>query len=183
MLCASCAFSQTSIVTDKNVVVPEVPRSLSGLEAFGQTLFNAGAASVAIYPSYDPYITVGGVSKPWGFGAAILYPVSQYAFAGLRLDYLTDHFWAPSAVAGAKYTLKSWPFTPTVFTVGGIILPVAGAGDANSVAEGIAGLGVTATFYQSKDGRFSFNGFIEGEKWTNFKGVIVHPGVALAIKF
>lgn len=148
-----------------------------------QTLMAAHSASIAVYPSYDPYIKVGGVSKPFGFGMALLYPVSDYAFVGGRVDFLGNSFWAPSAVVGAKYTLDKLPLKPTVFTVAGIIMPLGGAGAQNNVAGAITGLGATATLYKSKDDTFSVNAFIEGEKWTNFEGVIVHPGIAGALKF
>jgi hypothetical protein len=146
-------------------------------------LFAARQASLAVYPSYDPYITVGGVKKPWGFGAALLYPVSDYAFAGVRLDFLGSTFWAPSAVVGAKYTLKNMMFTPTVFTIGGLIMPLGGAGTQNREVNAVTGVGVTAVLWHDKAGNFSANAFIEGEKWTNFDGAIIHPGIAVAIKF
>ena len=145
-------------------------------------LFAARQASFAIYPSWDPYITVGGVSHPYGFGAALLYPVSDYAFAGVRLDFLGSTFWAPSAVVGAKYTLKNIMFTPTVFTVGGLMMPLGGAGTQNREVSAVTGIGATAVLWRRGD-NFSFNAFIEAEKWTNFDGAIVHPGIALAIKF
>jgi hypothetical protein len=146
-------------------------------------MFTARQASLAIYPSYDPYIKVGGVNKPWGFGAALLYPVSDYAFAGVRVDFLGNTFWAPSAVIGAKYTLKNLPLTPTVFTVAGLIMPLGGAGSQTNVANAVTGIGATAVLFHDGNDTFSVNAFIEGEKWTNFDGVIVHPGIAAAIKF
>lgn len=164
------------------VTEPTAPWYTSGGDLF-QSLLAAHSASIAVYPSYDPYIKVGGVNKPFGFGMALLYPVSEYAFVGGRIDFLGNSFWAPSAVVGAKYTLKNIPLQPTVFTVGGIIMPLGGAGGQNNVAGAITGLGATATLYHSKDGTFSVNAFIEGEKWTNFEGVIVHPGIAGALKF
>jgi hypothetical protein len=146
-------------------------------------LFASRQASIAFYPSYDPYIKVGGVAKPWGFGAALLYPVSDYAFAGARLDFLGNTFWAPSAVVGAKYTLKNMMFTPTVFTVGGLIMPLGGAGAQNRDVNAVTGIGATAVLWKDKAGNFSVNAFIEGEKWTSFDGAIIHPGIAAAFKF
>lgn len=146
-----------------------------------QGLMAARAASIAVYPSYDPYIKVGGVNKPFGFGMALLYPVSQYAFVGGRIDFLGNSFWAPSAVVGAKYTLDNLPLKPTVFTVGGIIMPLGGAGSQNSVAGAVTGLGVTATLIHR--GNFTLNAFVEGEKWTNFDGTIIHPGIAGSLSF
>jgi hypothetical protein len=164
---------------------PETATTTTEQTLFGDLggLFAARQASLAVYPSYDPYITVGGVKKPWGFGAALLYPLSDYAFAGVRLDFLGSTFWAPSAVVGAKYTLKNMMFTPTVFTVGGLIMPLGGAGTQNREVNAVTGIGVTAVLWKDKTGNFSANAFIEGEKWTNFDGAILHPGVAVAIKF
>lgn len=152
-------------------------------ESLLQTIFAAHAVSVAVYPSYDPYITVGGVKKPYGFGLSVLYPINEYTFAGGRIDFLGNTFWAPSAVVGAKYTLKNLPLQPTVFTVAGLIMPLGGAGTENRVVGAITGMGATVTLWQSKDGNFTVNAFIEGEKWTNFEGAIIHPGIAGGLKF
>lgn len=179
LLLGSIAFAGETVVQPSPTPSPQNWYS----EDFFQTLFNARAASVVVYPSVGLDIKVNGKSTPFGFGMAVLYPVSEYAFAGGRLDFLGGNFWAPSAVVGAKYTLKNLPFTPTVFTVGGLIMPLGGAQENNHVVGAITGVGATAEFWKTSDGKFSIHGFIEGEKWTNFDGSILHFGVGGAYKF
>lgn len=157
--------------------------TINGIEQFANTIFAAHAVSVVLYPSWDPYITVGGVKKPYGFGGAILYPVSEYAFAGIRVDFLGNTYWAPSAVVGAKYKLKNLPGQPTVFTISGLLLPVSGAGSQNAQAQAVTGLGFTFTFLHNKANTMSLNGFCEGEKITNFDGINTHLGIAGGLKF
>jgi len=166
----------------KSVAEVAPPTTVQELEQLGQVIFAAKSASLAIYPSYDPYITVGGVKKPFGWGAALLYPVSDYAFAGVRIDFLGNTFWAPSAVVGAKYTLANFPMTPTVFTVGGLLVPVGGAGTENNTAEAVTGVGATLVLWTDHQ-HFSINVFAEGEKITNFPGINTHLGLAGGVKF
>lgn len=151
------------------------------VDTFAQSILNSSGLSIAVYPSYGRDLKIGDTSHPFGFGIAALYPVSQYAFAGLRLDYLAGNFWAPSATVGAKYTVTKLPFKPTVFTVGGLIMPLSGAGDATKSVGAITGIGLDIPFIQH--GNYSLDAFVEGEKWTNLPGTILHFGAAGGVKF
>jgi hypothetical protein len=181
MLCASCAFSQT----DKTVVAPTPPTTITELENFGQTILHSSGLAVGVYPSVMLGTLPAGskATDRYGVGGVILYPVSEYAWVGLRLDYISGSFWAPSATLGARYTLKNLPMKPTFFTTGGLVYAVSGAGiDTHSVGA-IAGLGVIGNIITSKDGRYSLDAFVEGEKWTNLPGEVLHFGLAGGIKF
>lgn len=165
LLFASSALAGTEAVP----VAPTIP---AWVDQLAGNIFSARAVSVAVSPS----IRAGN----YGFNISALYPLSEYAFAGIRLDMLDHNFTAPSAVVGAKYTLKNVPFKPTVFTAGGLVMAVAGAGEQNHVVAATTGIGASATLWHSKDGHFALNAFIEAEKWTNFTEPVYHPGLALS---
>lgn len=163
---------------------PEIPQPVKWVTTFADSILNSQGLVLAVYPSYARDITVDGNPRPFGFGMAALYPVSQYAFAGMRLDYLAGSFWAPSATVGAKYTVDKLPFHPTVFTVGGLIIPLSGAGDKTYSVGAITGIGVDCNLWKSDDKRTMIDVFIEAEKWTpTFPGVVIHFGVGGGWKF
>jgi hypothetical protein len=174
--CSISAFAGTT-----EMVTEPTPAQVTWVENFAQSILNSSGLSIAAYPSYGRDLNIGGTAHPFGFGIAAMYPVSQYAFAGMRLDYLNGNFWAPSATVGAKYTVKNLPFSPTVFTVGGLIMPLSGAGDATKSVGAITGIGFDANILHR--GNYSLDLFIEGEKWTNLPGTILHFGLAGGVKF
>jgi hypothetical protein len=183
-------LSLTSItLAGESVVVPPTPSpspvSLTELENLGKTILNSGGLAIAVYPS----VMLGTLSEGskatdrYGFGVAGFYPVSQYAFVGGRIDWISGKLWAPSATIGARYTVDKLPFKPTFFTMGGLVYTVSGAGvDTHSVGA-ITGLGAIVNLKHSQDGNFTLDAFIEGEKWTNLPGEILHFGLAGGLKF
>lgn len=138
-------------------------------------IFSARAVSVAVSPSIHGHDVGANIS--------VLYPVSEYAFAGIRIDVLNHNFTAPSAIVGAKYTLQNVPLKPTVFTVGGLIMAIGGAGEENHVVGATTGIGASAVLWHSGDGRFGLSAFIEAEKWTNFTEPVYHPGLVFSGRF
>ncbi len=175
----------TAFAQDKTVVAPTPPTTITELENFGQTILNSSGVAVGIYPSVMLGTLPAGskATDRYGLGGIILYPVAQYAWVGLRLDYISGALYAPSATLGARYTLDKIMFKPTFFTTGGLVYTVSGAGvDTHSVGA-IAGLGVIGNILTSKDGKYSLDAFIEGEKWTNLPGEVLHFGLAGGIKF
>lgn len=168
-------LSATSVLAGPEPTPPPLPTLPPWVDELAGNIFSARAVSVAISPS----IRAGN----YGFNLSVLYPVSEYAFAGIRLDLLDHNFTAPSAVIGAKYTLQNVPMKPTVFTVGGLVMAVAGAGEQNHVVGAVTGVGASAVLWHTKDGRFGLNAFIEGEKWTNFTEPVIHPGLAFSGTF
>lgn len=175
------AYAGEMVVNAPHPVGP--PVTATWYDSLADSILNAHGLALAVYPTYGRDIVANGQRNPWGFGIAAMYPVAQYAYAGLRLDYLGGQFWAPSVTVGAKYTVDKLPFKPTVFTVGGLVIPLADAGEQNKSVGAIAGVGLNANIYHSKDGTFTLDAFVEGEKWTNFKGVIIHPGIAGGWRF
>lgn len=190
-VCACIAAPVAAPFADKNPVTQSAdtvvtePGTLSGLENLGQTILHSGGLAVGVSPSVMLGSLPAGSSAKDRFGYDIFafYPVAQYAYVGLRLDYIGSKFYAPSATLGARYTLEKLPLKPTFFTTGGLVYTVSGAGiDTNSVGA-IAGLGVIANLRTSKDGRYTLDIFVEGEKWTNLPGEILHCGFVGGIKF
>ena len=155
----------------------------AALIGFAQGVNQVKAVSVGVYPAYAPDLVVNGEKHVWGVGIAALYPVSQYSFAGLRLDYLGGQFWMPSCTVGLKADMQILGHNVTPFTIGGAIFPVSDAGDRNGQVGAIVGAGITANIWQSDDSKKSLNLFYACEKWTIFDGVIHRPGVAFSFKF
>lgn len=178
MLACATAFAQ-----DKNVVPNDFVSNETTIENFGQSILNAHGFSVAAYPSVMlGDLPVGSkATDRYGFGLAAYYPVAKYAYAGLRLDYISGNFWATSATLGARYTVDKLPFRPTFFTVSGLGIPLEGAGNANRTLGVVNGLGVIVNI-KTWD-RYSFDAFIEGEKATNLPGETIHFGAVLGVKF
>ncbi len=176
----------TAFAQDKTVITPPTPpTTITELENFGQTILNSSGIAVGVYPSVMLGTLPAGskATDRYGLGAVVLYPVAQYAWVGLRLDYISGALYAPSATLGARYTLDKVPLKPTFFTTGGLVYTVSGAGvDTHSVGA-IAGLGVIGNIITSKDGKYSLDAFIEGEKWTNLPGEVLHFGLAGGVKF
>lgn len=156
----------------------------SDLVKLNQDINNAKELTVAVYPGYAPDLTIAGVKKPWGAGVALLYPVAANVFIGGRIDYLGDSFWAPSAEVGLKLDVILFnKFAVTPFTVGGVIVPLAGAGSQNGDVGAIVGAGIKAHLWTFAGGKGSLDCFYVAEHWTIFSGVIHRPGLALTYKF
>lgn len=172
----------------ETVVLPSptpTPITINEIENLGRTILNSGGLAIAVYPSVMLGTLPAGskASDRYGFGMAAFYPVAEYAFVGGRLDWISGKLWAPSATIGARYTVDKLPLKPTFFTMGGLVYTVSGAGvDTHSVGA-ITGLGAIVNLKHSQDGRFTLDAFIEGEKWTNLPGEILHFGLAGGLKF
>lgn len=138
------------------------------------------ALSVSLYPSYAPGLKINGKSKPFGFGAAVLYPLSQHTFTGFRADYLAGDFFAAQAAVGAKADFQLWGHTFTGFAVTSVLLPIQGAGDSNFTPGNATGAGITTEVYKhhytSED--LTVNLSYEGERWqvpgSVLDGLFVH---------
>lgn len=151
---------------------------------FEQGVAEAKAITIAAYPGYAPGLTVDGVSKPWGFGIAAIYPLGQNLFTGIRGDFLGGSFFAASADVGLKADVQFCGFNITPFAITGVVSPITGAGKNNGEVGAIIGGGFTANVWKSKSGRQGVNLFYEIEHWTLYPGVAIHrPGVAYSLKF
>lgn len=155
----------------------------AALIGFAQRANEAKTVTVALYPAYSPDLVVDGEKKQWGAGIAALYPVNQYSFAGLRLDYAGGQFWMPSCTVGLKADVQILGHTVTPFTIGGAIFPISGAGERDGQVGAIVGTGFTSNIWRSKDAKTSANLFYACEKWTLFDGVTHRVGAAVTFKF
>jgi len=164
---------------------PTPPTDQSSLVNFGETILHSGGLAVGVYPSVMlGTLPVGSkATDRFGGGIFALYPVAEYAYVGLRLDWISGALYAPSATIGARYTLDKVMFKPTFFSTGGLVYTVSGAGVSTKSVGAIAGLGVIGNLKTSKDGRYTLDVFIEGEKWTNLPGEVLHFGLAGGFKF
>jgi hypothetical protein len=151
--------------------------------SFVQDVKQAREITVALYPSYSPKLVCNGEARKWGAGLAALYPLTQYTYAGLRLDYAGGQFWMPSCTAGLKADVQLFGHTITPFLTGGAIFPLSGAGDRNGQVGAIVGTGITSVIWSSEDKKRFLNFFYAIEKWTIFDGETHHIGAAFTLKF
>lgn len=158
----------------------------TNLVSLNEGVNEAKQLTIAVYPGYAPDLTISGVSKPWGVGLAALYPIGSYSFIGARIDYLGDSFWAPSATVGLQASVTLFGrLHVTPFTIGGVIVPIAGAGSQNGEVGAIVGAGFHANVWSGTifGKEAGLNIFYAAEHWTIYSGVIHRPGVALTIHF
>lgn len=133
----------------------------------------------ALAPSYAPGLKNShGERQELGFTGALLYPISKYAFAGMRADYLAGDFFLPSVGVEMKADLILFgKLRVTPFAVSGVSYPVSGAGQENNALGAIYGAGLKTDLYRWKNGHLG--AFYEAEKWTQFSGVTIHHFGAL----
>jgi hypothetical protein len=167
---------------DASIALTPSPAQAQAI-SFIQGADQAGGLSFAAYPGFAPDLQVNGVSKSWGFGVAALYPLSKYAFTGVRIDYMGDAFFAPSVDVGFKADIQLFGHTVTPFAIGGAIAPLQGAGDKTKEVGAIVGSGFTSVIWKSADGKKMVNLFYAVEHWTLFNGVVHRPGAAFSVKF
>ncbi len=128
---ATSAFAQTNT----NNVIPPPP-----VQAFNAALtFIASSSNLMIAP-YGIYSsgTHGG-----GAGLALAYRINDYVAPVLRFETLNHQFYQGSfsTQVGLPITIASnWTIVP--FGLGGLALPIGGAGGKDGTIQGIAGIGV-----------------------------------------
>lgn len=147
------------------------------LLSFVQDTSAAKTLVVAVYPTYAPQLlNARGEKDQWGFGAAALYPVSQFVYTGIRVDYLASEFWAPSINVGLKADVQVFGlnFTPMAYT--GAVVPLSGAGDKNGDWGYIVGGGVKARIWSGElfGKAASLDLAATAEKWSQFDGEVYH---------
>ncbi|MBU6390613.1 hypothetical protein KGQ31_03650, partial [Patescibacteria group bacterium] len=102
-----------------------------------QEIYDAATSStnslVEVHALYAP-----ALSKKTGGGIGYFWLINQYAYTGVRLDYVNGGFWMPSGNAALQlplHPLSKLTFMPTwlsgvkvtPFAYGGIGIPVSGA--------------------------------------------------------
>lgn len=154
------------------------PQKAVTIQSLATSIFEARAASFVISPAL--------LGSKIGVGVAVLYPIGEYAFAGARIDILDGDYTAPSAIIGAKYTVKNFPIPfvkdVTFISYGGLYMPIGGAEEDNHEVAGVTGIGASATLWRIND-NFSLSGAIAGEKLTSDTNLIIRPAVALTWSF
>lgn len=160
---------------DKNPVVSPTPITTQSVIT---NIFTAKAASFVVSPAL--------LGSKVGFGLAVLYPVGEYAFAGVRVDVLDGSYTAPSAIVGARYTVKNFPLPfvkdVTFLSYGGLFMAVGGAQEDNHVVQGVTGIGASATVWKINE-NFNLSVAIAAEKLTEQTSPIIRPAAAVTWHF
>lgn len=153
---------------------------------FVQDASEARTLVLAAYPSYAPDLKLAnGKSASWGVGAAALYPVSQFVYTGIRVDYLGGSLWAPSINLGLKADVQIFGlnFTPLAYT--GAVVPLSGSGDTDGDFGYIIGGGIKATLWKGTvfGKEASLDVAATAEKWSQFDGEVYHLAPVFRIKW
>lgn len=155
-----------------------VPSISGGFKQILDALVNGTNVIYEVHGLYAP-----GLNKKDGGGFGVFYPVSQYVFTGIRLDYADGGFWMPSGNVGVQFpiSITSW-LKVTPFTYAGIAVPVSGAmlgsftvpgqvpRDNNGQPTAILGAGGAINLYTSTSGKWSYALAGDIEEWTGFPG-------------
>lgn len=153
---------------------------------FAQQVSDGHSLTVALYPGWSPNLEVEGRHEPWGFGAAALYRVNTHAFVGMRLDWLADSFWSPSAAVNLEADVQLFPgslnLNLTPFALSGVAVPIAGVGDKNGAPSAIVGGGIYATIWRPTENA-SLQVFYAYERWVGLNADVHRPGAAFTFRF
>jgi hypothetical protein len=138
------------------------------------------AIEVVIAPTYAPKL-----ADHWGASIALLHPLGENAFVGVRGDWLNGGYFAGSASVGlkAKVNLAGFDFTP--FALTGLVSPLtSNAGDKQFQPGAIAGAGVACTVWENKAKTMKVTGFGEAEYWSQYPGIqIYHLGAQASLSW
>jgi hypothetical protein len=152
---------------------------------FAQGASTFKSLTFAVYPSYAPELVTGGKKDLFGFGATALYPLGNFAYTGLRVDYLGHEFWAPSINIGLKADVQIFGVNVTPMTYTGAIVPLSGAGNQNREVGYIIGGGASVSIWKGKafgkDASFALAA--AAEKWSNFPGNVYHIAPVFTISW
>ena len=161
------------------------PTVQSAVQGLWDTLITAnGKWLFEVHGLYAPKL-----QNHYGGGFGVFYPLSEYVWAGPRVDWVDGGFYMASGTAGLQLPIR--PFAKfgglaaklvlTPFVYGGVGLPLSGATVAdftipgtvrnnNGQATVITGYGLAASVWQNKAGTMSFSFVGDREKWTGFDG-------------
>lgn len=164
----------------------------SAVIAFAQTVSTNREITATIYPSYAPSIVVNGKKDNFGFGAAVLTPVSlvpalsdstlaQHSFVGLRFDYLAHQAFASTVGVGMKGDFQLWGHNVEAFAQTGVNIPFSGFGIHNGDIGAMAGGGFYTEVYHFTHGSLGIQ--VSAEKWTQFQGYVMHAGPVFSLSF
>ena len=142
------------------------------------------------------------LQRQYGGGAGVFYPLNDYVYTGLRIDWVDGGFWMPSGNAGLQLPIRpfnrfggAWSkLVLTPFAYVGIGIPLSGAtvGDItipgsvrnnNGQATVITGYGLAVSIWQNKAGTVTFSLIGDREKWQGFEGSQYRAGCAFRISY
>jgi len=160
--------------------------------AFAQNVSTNREITATVYPSYAPSIVVNGKRDNFGFGAAVLTPVSlvpalqdstlaQHSFVGLRFDYLAHQAFASTVGVGMKGDWQLWKLNNTAFGETGANIPFSGFGIHNGEIGAMVGSGNYTMIHSWGKSKLGFQ--VSVEKWTQFPGVVYHFGPVFTLDF
>lgn len=160
--------------------------------SFAQTVSTNRTITATLYPSYAPQIVVNGKKDNFGFGAAVLTPVSlvpalqdstiaQHSYVGLRFDYLAGQAFASTVGVGMKGDFQLWGHNFTAFAQTGANIPFSGFGLKNGEIGAMAGGGLYTELYRFTHGSLGIQ--VSAEKWTQFQGEVFHGGPVFTLSF
>jgi hypothetical protein len=160
--------------------------------AFAQNVSTNREITATVYPSYAPSIVVNGKKDNFGFGAAVLTPVSlvpaladntiaQHSFVGLRFDYLAHQAFASTVGVGMKGDWQLWKLNNTAFGETGANIPFSGFGIHNGEIGAMVGSGNYTMIHSWGKSKLGFQ--VSIEKWTQFPGVVWHFGPVFTLDF
>jgi hypothetical protein len=129
-------------------VQTNTPPVISGPAAGAWSFITTAGASnwiVAPYAIYDDG------NKEFGAGVGVGYQISQFVVPTLRMDYLDEQIWMPSASLQLQVPVTIMgKFTATPFAFAGMATPIGGQHDENGSLVGIYGVGLAITLKQDR---------------------------------
>lgn len=140
---------------------------------------NAKQISVTVYPSYAPGLKdKDGKNSPFGFGAALLYPLADHTFVGVRFDEMIGQRFAGQASGGFNYTFSLKGHDLRAFALGGVIANQ--FGDVGAVI----GAGLDTTVWATADGNESLDIFAAYDRWIILDNInMFHLGPVFTVRF
>jgi hypothetical protein len=103
-------------------------------------------------------------TKSFGGGVAMAYKLSDFALPVVRLDYIHQNIFMPSATIQLQLPFDLWGFRVTPLTFTGIATPLSGKDAINGSPIGMIGAGVSVS-----KGRFGL--VADVENWSKFSGL------------
>lgn len=159
---ATCVLCITAIADDASATTATQTNVISGpgVELL-RFLTTEGATNwmIASYGIYD------AGQKEAGAGMGFGYKVSEYVVPTMRVDWLADKVWMPSASMQLQAPVRLLGKLDLVpFAFAGIATPISGRGDDNGEVTGIFGIGGAMRITRHWDVIGDY------EKWSGFKG-------------
>lgn len=127
------------------------------------------------------------LTKKYGGGVGAFFLLSQYVYAGVRVDYVNGGWWMPQGDAAIQLplTIASW-LTVTPLAYAGVGTPISGAAKKDGSATAITGIGAAVRVLGgkiTKNSNWQLDFIGDREKWSGFAGEQYRAGIAGKISF